>query len=255
MSIIPWRKFARRWLARRGYRITHAPEGVGGNPFFDMRSLVTSDRMVVLDVGANVGQSVERFRSWFPEATVHSFEPSPSTFSELTRNTARYPNVHRWNCALGARQAELELRENTLSEWSSFLPPGSTGWGEVVRTTTVPVTTVDEFCRQNSIEKIDVLKSDTQGYDLEVFKGAGEMFSRNAVTCIYCEIIFSDLYAGVPSFGELYDFLTRSGFVLVSFYDLVYENGIAAWTDGLFVNKHYLNDHPSKDTLSGPRGH
>jgi hypothetical protein len=78
---------------------------------------------------------------------------------------------------------------------------------------------------------------------MEVLKGARGMFARNAVVCIYCELIFSELYAGMPSFGDVCNFLDQSGFVLVSLYDIAYENGLAAWTDGLFVNRHHWAAH------------
>ena len=234
-----WRSLARRALARYGYRITYAPDGLGGSPFLDLQRLIGHDHPLVFDVGANIGQSIERFRLTFPRAEIYSFEPSPATFETLTRNTESLPGVHRWNGALGAQSGQLELLENSMSEWSSFLPPGGSGWGTVARKTAVPVSTVDAFCREHGISTIDILKSDTQGYDMEVFKGAQEMFSRNAVTFVYCEMIFSDLYEGMPSFGQLFDFLTGAGFSLVSFYDIAYEHGLAAWTDGLFVNNRH----------------
>jgi len=243
VSSLSWRKLARRLLARYGYRISYAPDGVGGNPFMDMSRLLGHAHPLILDVGANTGQSVERFRSTFPKAVIHSFEPSPSVFQTLTHNTAGLSNVHLWNCALGASTTSLDLLENSMSEWTSFLPPGGSAWGQVVRKTVVPVRTLDDFCLEHSIERVDILKSDTQGYDMEVLKGARGMFARNAVVCIYCELIFSELYAGMPSFGDVCNFLDQSGFVLVSLYDIAYENGLAAWTDGLFVNRHHWAAH------------
>jgi hypothetical protein len=70
-----------------------------------------------------------------------------------------------------------------------------------------------------------------------VFEGCRELFARNAVAFVFCEMIFADLYVGTPSFGRLFDFLVGSGFALVSFYDIAYSDGLAAWTDALFVNK------------------
>jgi hypothetical protein len=100
--------------------------------------------------------------------------------------------------------------------------------------------TLDQFCRERSISRIDILKSDTQGYDLEVLIGAEEMFRNNAIGIVYCEIIFSDMYKNMPSFGKLYDFLISRDFRLVSFYDIIYEKRLASWTDGLFVHRSYM---------------
>jgi FkbM family methyltransferase len=219
-----------------GFKISRAPNGIGGNPFLDMRNIIGHDHPIVFDVGANVGQSVNSFRSYFQNAQVHSFEPSPAIFQKLVQNVGNGALQHNWNCALGASQSEMELLENKSSEWNSFLKPGATGRTAITNKVKVPVDTASNFCREHGIPAIDILKSDTQGYDLEVFKGAIDLFTRNAVKLVYCEMIISELYEGAPSFGDLYNFLIHQGFALVSFYEIAYENGLAGWTDGLFVN-------------------
>jgi FkbM family methyltransferase len=191
---------------------------------------------LVLDVGANVGQSIRSFLSIFPGATIHSFEPSPAVFAALKENASRLRNVHLWNCALGSKTGELTLLENDMSEWTSFFPPSEFGWGRVKKQTRVHVATVDEFCHQNGIPHIDVLKSDTQGFELEVFKGAERMLAEGHIKCVYCELVFSDMYKNMPTFCEVFDFLMKKGFFLVSFYDIAYERDLASWTDGLFVH-------------------
>lgn len=231
-----WRKPVRYSLAKAGFKISRVPRGIGGNAFADMRTLIDHDHPRIFDVGANIGQSVESFLQYFRNAEVHSFEPSPSVFEELQKNTRQYERVHIWNYALGSSNTQLELLENAAAEWTSFLRPSSTGVGTVARRTMVPVTTVDDFCHEQKIATIDILKSDTQGFDLEVFKGATQMFGRHAIRLVYCEMILSEVYEGMPSIADLYNFLTHHGFVLVSLYDLHYRNGLACWTDGLFIH-------------------
>jgi FkbM family methyltransferase len=223
-----------------GYSIARVEGGLGGEPFGDMAYFLPDDRPLVFDVGANVGQSIRNFRISFRNAQIHSFEPSPSSFKLLKSNAGRFPNVHLWNLALGAAAGQLPLLENTMSEWTSFLPLSNSSRGSVTQQTQVPITTIDNFCQEHGINHVDILKSDTQGYELEVFKGAQQMFSKSAVRLVYCELIFSDLYKNMPSFGQVYDYLTSRGFLLVSFYSIAYEKRLASWTDGLFVHKSYL---------------
>jgi hypothetical protein len=120
------------------------------------------------------------------------------------------------------------------------LPLGKFGWGTITKETLVEVKTIDQFCRDEGIERIDILKSDTQGYDLEVFKGAERTIRENRIGLIYFEIIFCDMYKNLPSFSEVYDFLTGRDFLLVSFYQFHYQEQLASWTDALFVHKSYL---------------
>ena len=81
---------------------------------------------------------------------------------------------------------------------SSFLSPGKEHWGEINNVTTVQVETLDNYCQRNSISKIDLLKIDTQGYDLEVLRGAKQMLSEHRII----EITFIDIYQDLGSMRQ-----------------------------------------------------
>jgi FkbM family methyltransferase len=236
------RRTIRVMLGKMGYAVARTQGGIGGDPFADMRSLIGHDQPLILDVGANVGQSVEAFRSWFPHAHIHSFEPSPETFARLKTNAANLPNVNCWNIALGSEPADLPLNENSMHEWSSLLP-SDRAWGKVEKQTMVPVRTVDEFCREQGVRQIDVLKSDTQGFEMEVLRGAQRMIEDGRVGFVFCEVLFTRLYKGAPPFTRICDFLMDRGFLLVSFYAFSHTKaGIADWSDVLFIHNSRLGE-------------
>jgi hypothetical protein len=83
------------------------------------------------------------------------------------------------------------------------------------------------------------LKSDTQGYDLNVLQGATRRLQRG-VGLVYLEVNFANLYEGQGSFGKQYDVLTSLGFRLFSFYQIFRMGGLAGWTDALFVHQSLL---------------
>jgi FkbM family methyltransferase len=219
--------------------------GVGFDPLGDMQHFVRTDRPMIFDAGANIGQSLRQFHDDFPNCTTHSFEPSPTTFEVLKQRAAGVPQAHLWNFALGAANRRATLNENEKSHMSSFLPLGAAGWGEIQKETQVEIRTVDDFCREQGIDRIDILKSDTQGFELEVFKGANETMRANRIGLIYFEVNFAEVYQNSPSFSELYDYLSERGFLLVTFYRMHYRNRhrkpMAAWTDVLFVHSTYLS--------------
>jgi hypothetical protein len=134
----------------------------------------------------------------------------------------------------------MTLLENTNSTMSSFLPLSKFGWGNIKQETIVEVKTVDQFCQEKNIERIDILKSDTQGFELEVFKGAEHTIKANKIGLICFEIIFSDMYKELPSFAQVCDFLESRDFLLVSFYKFSYQEDLASYTDALFINKSYV---------------
>ena len=139
---------------------------------------------IVFDVGANTGQTTSAILRVLPGAIVHAFEPHPGAFEGMRRLSMMQKNVVLNNCALGAQPGEQTLFENTSSDMSSLLPLGQDGWEHVQARRTVKVSTVDEYCAHRGIPRIDLLKSDTQGFELEVLKGASRMLERNLVHLI-----------------------------------------------------------------------
>jgi len=228
-------------MRRFGWDLVRLDQDVfGKDPLNDMSKFLITDSPIVFDIGANVGQSINMFRSRFPKSMIHSFEPSPSTFETLSREASGLKDVKLWNFALGSESGQMRLLENSQSVMSSFLHLSEFGWGNLTKETLVDVKTVDDFCNDEKIEKIDILKSDTQGFDLEVFKGAEQSIHANRIGLIYFEVIFSDMYKDLPSFAQTYDFLTSHDFLLVSFYQFHYQRQLASWTDALFVHKSHV---------------
>jgi len=208
------------------------------DPFGDIRSFQSIKNPVVFDVGGNEGQTVRSFEKNLPHAIIYSFEPSPASFEKL-KTASRSKTISFWNLALGSTCGQKTFLENTLSEMSSFLPLGERGWGKVEKETLVMVTTVDQFCAEHHIDYIDVLKTDTQGYDLEVFKGATGMLEKGKVGMIFFEVNFSEMYKGAPHFEETFHFLNQHGYYLEHLYGIAHLNQ-AIWTDALFVHKKFL---------------
>jgi FkbM family methyltransferase len=214
------------------------PPEVGQSALEDMQRFLPRDgRPLILDVGANTGQSVKRYRKAFPSSVIHSFEPSQRIFDQLKTNVAGQSDVFTWNCGLGSSVGKQTFLENTHSDMSSFLALSKTGWGKIVKESVVDVTTVDQFLSEHSIKRVDILKSDTQGYDFEVIKGAEQSMRRNAIGLLYFEFIFSEMYKDLPRFDEVFRHLTDRGFRMVSIYEMRHQENLASWADALFVNR------------------
>jgi FkbM family methyltransferase len=187
---------------------------------------------VILDVGANEGQSALPFARAFPEARVYSFEPVASTFQILKERTAKVPRIECFDIALGADDVETTIR---LAEWSghnSLLNVAEVGRG----TATVRVTTGDAWADAHGVEHIDVLKIDTEGYELQVLAGFEGLLAANNVDAVLAECEFGRVTREPhTSFFELHDYLTQLGFGFVTLYtDAVIFNRFA-WGNALFL--------------------
>jgi len=226
-------------LSRFGLEIRRAGQS-GYDPLADMRRLSGSIRSpVVFDAGANDGISVASFRDNLDNPTIHSFEPGRATFTILQRRTAGLPNVHLNNLALGSQRGRVEFIENTRSDMSSILEPSIECKGKIQDRYPVEVTTLDDYCAERHIPAIDILKSDTQGFDLEVIKGGKNLLTEQRIHLIYMEMTFCDMYKGLPRADDIFAYLFDYGFSLVSFYNFFYRDDLAAWCDVLVVNRAY----------------
>jgi FkbM family methyltransferase len=206
-------------------------------PFEDMQHfLPASASPVIFDVGANFGQTVERILSHYPHAVVHAFEPSPASFQTLASNCANRPSVKAWNLGVGASESLLTFNENEHSQLSSFLEPLNVCGGETKRKTEVAVTSLDAFCDKQSIDKIDILKLDTQGFELPIFQGAERLMREHRIGFIFFELIVSEHYSGLPPYWELLRFLDERGYKMASFYPPHFHEHLVSWTNFLYLD-------------------
>ena len=102
------KKTIRKLTNKLGYDITRRRD-----PFIDMKKFLHNDQPIVFDVGANIGQSIQKFRKEFPKCAIHSFEPSPMAFEELTRHSVDYKDIYLWNFALGEHSGRMALLEES----------------------------------------------------------------------------------------------------------------------------------------------
>lgn len=236
---VTFKALVKHALHKIGYDLSSRP-ALGCDPFLDMAKLTQSGgRPTVFDVGANVGQTVGSFRKYFARPIIHAFEPGDVTFQALKSNTAGVEDLYLNHIALGSHPERKLFIENSQSDMSSFLEPGRDCWGSVRGRREVDVDTVDSYCSRTSVGQIDILKTDTQGFDYEVLKGARRMFGEHRINLVYLEIIFNQMYRELPRFDDLYRLLSDQGLVLVCIYAMQYQDNRASWTDALFVDPEF----------------
>jgi len=176
---------AKTWFEHAtGARVYRAlPRGV--DVISDMaRWLPNHAVTVAFDVGANKGQSATEYLEAFPSAHVYSFEPVPSTFELLTACTKGHARAHCFRLAFAATEGTATMLLDSRSTMATLeTAPGDAG----ANTVSTPMTTIDAFCSANAIERIDFLKIDTEGYDLEVLKGGARMLREQRIGLVSVE--------------------------------------------------------------------
>src|SRR3990167_11074472 len=122
------------------------------------------DLKVIFDVGART--DTDYLELW-PEAEHHLFEPNPEFFQELEAKVKDKPNVFANNFGLGDKEED----RGYYSPLQAFV--GSGGVNESGKVDwKLPIKTLGWYFKEKGLEKIDFLKIDTEGYDLNVLIGA-----------------------------------------------------------------------------------
>ncbi len=86
----------------------------------------------------------------------------------------------------------------------------------------VELTTLGTFCRETSVSRIDLLKLDVQGYELNVLKGARELLAGRRIGCLVLEVTFIPLYENQATLHELTALLSDHQYDLMGFYNFAH---------------------------------
>jgi len=194
----------------------------------------------VLGIGANVGSSARVYCQVFPKATIYSFEPLPSAFSQL-EEWARGQNgsVIAVNAALGDREGEATFKQHVdFSPSSSFLERtahSTTFFPQAARQMDVQVKMfrLDDVAQGLKIVPGILIKMDVQGFEDRVIEGGRAVFGM-AAACIM-EVSIQHLYKGQPTFKKLNDLMYEMGFQYAGNIAQVYdEHGRVIYLDVLY---------------------
>jgi FkbM family methyltransferase len=202
---------------------------------------VTPEPRNAVDVGANVGQTLETFTSWWPSLHCLSLEPLPEAFQKLEATASKIgARAEVMNIGVGDVSGSLTLHssksQSTNSSFNRFNKDAETvsahrglrdspshlelGTEDNYKVD-VKVQTLDSVLASNpgsnatkvfAENGLDILKIDTQGWEIPVLRGSKEVLKRTKV--VLTEWQFDDVYGTPPPLHELDKILSDAGFRL-----------------------------------------
>jgi FkbM family methyltransferase len=182
----------------------------------------------VFDIGANDGQFAAGLSEEFPDAELYCFEPVSSTFRELEKNL-KNTNIKCYNIGFGSKSGQSTIYITENASTNSLIEPE-----KYARRETVSITTLDQFVKQYEIGNIDLLKIDTEGFDLEVLKGAEATLDIKKVSFVYVEVGLNPQNKLHVPLEEISKWLFQKGFSLFAIYNQAeYQKG-TLFADALF---------------------
>jgi len=203
-----------------GYWIyKHKELAIGSDLFNDLTHKIGLPLNTIFDVGANSGQTAQKFNTYFPKAKIYCFEPVNETYNILKKTVSNNQHINTFRIALGNSNetAPITVYDDALvlSSLNKKIIDERKG-----RQENIEVKKGDTFCIENNIFSIDLLKIDTEGYELEVISGFSDMINNNNIKSIYCEIGFNKLNQRNTFFSEILEFLTHLGFNFYGLYEI-----------------------------------
>jgi 2-O-methyltransferase len=202
----------------------------------EIRQRVGKVDPVIIEVGANCGQTTAELLSVMPEATIFAFEPDPRAIAKF-RDAISSPRVHLYECAIGAVNGTVNFHQSSgaehLAEYSegwdqsgSIRRPNSHlkvwPWVRFEKQITVPIMTLDTWSEQHHVTAADFIWADVQGAESDLVEGALRFLRSSRY--LYTEYSNDEWYEGQITLAGLLEKLPDFDLVRRYPMDALFEN-------------------------------
>lgn len=179
------------------------------NSFDDIYQTIfnKNDKITILDIGANRGQSIIRFKNLFKNSKIHSLEPIPELCKDMSLKFQN-EDIKVHNLALSNKNGYqnfyvtknkgvssfFKIRKNYshINKNSKKLGVSKDEWIE--KEIKVQTKKLDNFFIDSKIDKIGILKIDAQGAEKLILEGSENILSEQKIDIIEIEINIGFLY-------------------------------------------------------------
>ena len=184
-------------------------------------------KAILFDVGAHHGETIRNFKNNFDFKQIHSFEVSKQNFMELSKNYKNFNDEKIIINNFGLSNKSKELQFNQFIESSSstiskinvkslyfkkkikilgFLKNNR----DYYETFKVQLNSLDNYMEEKNVDKIDLLKIDTEGHEYFVLKGGSRNLPK--INYIYFEHHYDDMLDKGYTFSNMHEFLIDNNF-------------------------------------------
>ncbi|MCA0929501.1 FkbM family methyltransferase [Ruegeria profundi] len=206
----------------------------------------------VFDIGVNRGTIARHLIRIFPNSQCFLFEPLPQQAVFIADRFQSHRNVTVVEQALSDKSGRSEFYVGKKVGTSSLLPMNGAALKnhpEAVVDTTIEVdlNTIDNFCEEKGIDHVVCMKTDAQGSELNIFKGAAAMLSEQRIDMIMFEWFATPHYKNCPLLLDLCNELDRRNY---SMYDIFpersFRNGQRRFGNAVFISDMFRENNLSQ---------
>lgn len=146
---------------------------------------------IVVDIGANQGNYTQEVHRISPKAKIYAIEPHPVTFAGLKKRFEGISTIECHNYGCGSKKAEMDMYDypdQASSSHASLYKEVFDGKAiEQPQVVQVSIIKADDFINEQGIDYIDLVKIDTEGHEMEVFKGLKKSIEGDKIGAIQFE--------------------------------------------------------------------
>tara|TARA_Y100000816_G_C26037020_1_gene543000 strand:+ start:51 stop:764 length:714 start_codon:yes stop_codon:yes gene_type:complete len=178
----------------------------------------------IIDVGAHKGEYILNILKNFKVKQGYCFEPNPSVFRILQNNIKNKKNIEFINFGVSNSSGKIKFNVNIESSSSSinnlneksnyykkkFYLLNFLNTSNVTKVIDIEVLTLDNFMKKKGIIQIDLLKIDTEGYEMQVLKGLQDKIKK--IKLIHFEHHFDDMIMKDYKLSNIHNYLVKNGF-------------------------------------------
>ncbi len=206
-----------KFLNLFGYRVSSIKKNNIKDFDDTLKKIFKQSNLSIIDIGANTGQSIDRFKKLFNKSKIYSIEPSKYAFNKLKKNYNNIKDVFLYNFAIGDKNQKkifFDYENNVLSGFNKLNKQNRLK--NKLNKQIVSVSTLDNFCKKNKLKNIHILKIDTQGNEAKVLKGSSKSIRMGIFNIIELEIIMGDYYEEYSNFYEIEKYLVNNNYRLIA---------------------------------------
>ena len=210
------------------------------NAYKDQRALLKNlESGIILDVGAYIGDTVKLYRNYFPGYKIFCFEPFSESCDYLKKRFINDSNIDIVETALGSKDQTKSLYVSSFSNLNSLQRPNERAWGFAdKKSIDVKTNTLDQFCYENDIKHIDILKLDVQGSELDVLMGSKTILEKGNISLVYVEWQVVPLYENHYKYYKIAEFLASYKYEFFNLYNInEARSGQIRWADAIYTSK------------------
>lgn len=151
-------------------------------------STLINEKDTVIDVGANIGiYSILASKKVGELGRIYSFEPSTWARERLEKNIKlnNSKNINISSKGVSNKSGKIDFY---ICEDDAYNSIGEVPMRPVIKKEVIDVISLDDFCKEYKIEKVDILKVDTEGADYLVMQGAMTILNSVNSPVIFCEV-------------------------------------------------------------------